>query len=402
MRPKLRTLASIIGLLVVACGGAQRAEPSSPQALVAVDDPRLERDPGLRDNLETSLHTYFRFINVPFSRAVCEIYDEELRAMPMVNLHGDAHLEQYAVTSTSRGLTDFDDASTGPAVLDLLRFGVSLELTCEQRGWKGHTAQLFAEFLRGYEAALKDPNIEAPEPAYVARARAAFGDDRVKFLKYAEGLMKPLREPSRAQFERGYENFLELMRETRPDLSPQFFFVKKMGRLELGVGSRLDTKLLLRIEGPSPDPSDDIILEAKEVRDISGIPCVQAPVGTGAFRVLLGEARIGRIQRDVLAHVPRQVTEAADDPPFWVQSWEVDYVELDTKTVQSPAELKEIAFDVGVQLGIGHTTGIASPFDDQLRHAQRVMLERNRWRFRKSVEELAERARDGWKLFKQQ
>jgi Ser/Thr protein kinase RdoA (MazF antagonist) len=42
-----------------------------------------------------------------------------------VNLHGDAHLEQFAVTDASFGLIDFDDAVGGPAVIDLLRFGVS-------------------------------------------------------------------------------------------------------------------------------------------------------------------------------------------------------------------------------------------------------------------------------------
>ena len=43
--------------------------------------------------------------------------------MPTVTLHGDPHLEQYAVTDAGRGLTDFDDASKGPAILDLVRFG---------------------------------------------------------------------------------------------------------------------------------------------------------------------------------------------------------------------------------------------------------------------------------------
>ena len=32
-------------------------------------------------------------------------------------------------------MTDFDDSSAGPAVLDMVRFGVSVRLACEERGW---------------------------------------------------------------------------------------------------------------------------------------------------------------------------------------------------------------------------------------------------------------------------
>ena len=38
--------------------------------------------------------------------------------VPLFNLHGDAHLEQYAITDLGRGLTDFDDSSRGPAIVE--------------------------------------------------------------------------------------------------------------------------------------------------------------------------------------------------------------------------------------------------------------------------------------------
>jgi uncharacterized protein (DUF2252 family) len=53
--------------------------------------------------------------------------------MPTARLHGDAHVEQYAVSATSRGIDDFDDSSTGPAVVDIVRFLGSLELTARAR-----------------------------------------------------------------------------------------------------------------------------------------------------------------------------------------------------------------------------------------------------------------------------
>jgi hypothetical protein len=40
---------------------------------------------------------------------------------------------------------------------------------------------------------------------------------------------------------------------------------------------------------------------------------------------------------------------------FWVHAWTDNYQELDIlKTLRSPQDLREVAYDVGVQLGRGH------------------------------------------------
>ena len=43
---------------------------------------------------------------------------------------------------------DFDDATAGPAVIDLVRFGVSLNLAAKSRGWSAEAA--VDSFLAGY------------------------------------------------------------------------------------------------------------------------------------------------------------------------------------------------------------------------------------------------------------
>src|SRR5690606_31516092 len=100
---------------------------------------------------------------------------------------GDAHLEQFAATDTSFGLIDFDDAVGGPPVIDLLRFGVSLQIAANERDWAAEEAldRLFA----GYQAALEDPATEAPLPAFVHRARQSFPRDPDAFLTNCDALM---------------------------------------------------------------------------------------------------------------------------------------------------------------------------------------------------------------------
>ena len=74
-----------------------------------------------------------------------------------MRLHGDAHVEQYAVTDDSRGLDDFDDSALGPAVVDIVRFLGSLDLVARQKGWLDQRDAFVDAFFRGYERALQSP-----------------------------------------------------------------------------------------------------------------------------------------------------------------------------------------------------------------------------------------------------
>ena len=118
-----------------------------------------------------------------------------------------------------------------------------------------------------------------------------------------------------------------------------------------------------------------MILEAKQVRDISDIRCVYGTSGGGAFRILTSQSRIGEMPHRFLAQVPPDPS-APDAPMFWVHEWVANYHELRVATsLESPEELAGVARDVGIQLGRGHTRAIASPLDSQLRRAQLTLLD---------------------------
>src|SRR3990172_1284671 len=73
----------------------------------------FSNNPELLERIKGSPHGYFRFINIEFSKEICRRFQNRLPGTPSFNLHGDAHIEQYAITDLGRGLTDFDDSSTG-------------------------------------------------------------------------------------------------------------------------------------------------------------------------------------------------------------------------------------------------------------------------------------------------
>jgi uncharacterized protein (DUF2252 family) len=201
---------------------------------------------------------------------VCAWFHDAGGSFPDVNLHGDAHLEQYAVTSLGRGLTDFDESARGPSFIDLVRFGVSLELAAREKDWPGEGRRAFGAFLGGYREALKNPDINSPSPAVVTRARGAFARDHRLALRRAEAMIDANPVPA-SEIEADSWDYVTQMLADRAGMPASFFRVKKAGRPTLGIGSALDEKYLLRIEGWSKEADDDQILEAKLVRPLADV-----------------------------------------------------------------------------------------------------------------------------------
>lgn len=352
-------------------------------------------NPDLLDRILSSPHGYFRFINIRFSEEVCQRFRDIIQVAPSLNLHGDAHIEQYAVTDLGRGLTDFDDSSTGPGIIDLMRFGVSLRLTCRARGWQDRSDALFQEFLRGYSDALRQPDIEAPKPKVASRIRSKFKSDRKSYFEWIDSIMQPLPEADQDSLLEAIKPYVETMLLQDPKLNSAFFTVVKFGYVRLGIGSALDIKYLIRVRGETDDFADDVVLEAKQVRDLSGIDCISSGQRIDPFRILLGQARISYQPFKYLGYFKFR------DHSFWVHAWVENYKEVTIgKTFQSIAELARVAYDVGVQLGKGHVRHIGAPLDLQLRLEELRLITRRQEEIKQGCVELESLTLDAWAKFK--
>ncbi|MET0552025.1 MAG: DUF2252 family protein [Vicinamibacteria bacterium] len=335
-------------LTVALAAGSAAATSVDPAALVIPGDaPELAANPALRGRLAGSAHAYFRGIGARFTGLVCERFAREAAAFPPVTLHGDAHLEQYAVTGHGRGLADFDDATTGSALVDLARFATSVELAVRDRGFPDDGSAL-AAFVRGYAQALKQPRSVGPEPPVARELRRPFDGDRRASLARAESLMKPLppgTEPPPGKLERASALLADAAR-----LPASFFRIKKLGSLTIGIGSAADERYLMRIEGPSRADADDVMLELKEVRRLPELGCLHAE--PGGTRILVAQARLAY---EAFSYVGTLALDSPAGPRhYWFHAWPDDYAELRIAALGTPQELADIAFDVGVQLGRGH------------------------------------------------
>src|SRR5262245_47532044 len=126
--------------------------------------------PELLELLRTNPYAFFRIVNRTWASRVCEAFGNR-QAVVRVRLHGDAHVEQYAITDTAFGLDDFDDTAEGPATIDLVRFIGSIIIATHERGWDDQAAGITDQFLRGYQLGLNDPSFVPDVRAFVQRLR---------------------------------------------------------------------------------------------------------------------------------------------------------------------------------------------------------------------------------------
>ena len=347
----------------------------------------------LIDRLRADPFTYFRFINRAWTERVCEAF-ADLTSPTIVRLHGDAHVEQFALTQDAWGLDDFDDSTRGPAFIDIVRFLGSLDLASRQRGWSRDRDRLWTRFFEGYRLGLSDPDSRPRDPAIVGRLRRQAPMTRAAYLEWGGQQMQPLDEARATAVVSGMESFEQLMRAERPELAPGYFAVKRAGWLRTGVGSATVRKILMRVAGPTADPDDDVLLEGKEVVSLEGVRCLETPTTPPATRVIAGARQLGRLKHDILAVAPALLRPAAADRSetyldWWISSWELTYREVRLNDLRSADDLADVAFVSGWQLGVGKLPAVRS--QELISYA---MLES---RLRKETSLIVEELIAGWR-----
>jgi uncharacterized protein (DUF2252 family) len=350
----------------------------------------------MQERLRQDPFVYFRFLNTEWAAAVCDAFRGDLPSLPAAILHGDAHLEQYSLPASARGLDDFDDASHGPSVIDLARFVGSLDLVARGRGWTAARDRVYDRFFDGYARSLADPAYEPPEPAVVARLRARPRKTRAEFLAWGDSLMRDATPQQRENAVRSLALIEEFVRNLRPEIPAGWFGLKRIGTLQMGVGSALVRKVLARLEGPTPAPEDDVLLEAKQLSQLEGVSCVQVPLSGEAFRVIAAAEQIGRIRHGILLVAPRREDQGAEVRDWWVRSWDESYQEITAADLASADELAEVAHDAGAQLGATNLRQSIPALEAQLRQAERTAVKRLEPRIRATACRLVDELLARW------
>ncbi|MEO7094998.1 MAG: DUF2252 family protein [Polyangiales bacterium] len=346
--------------------------------------------PELLQRLAANRMRFFRMLAEWFEQRTCAAFHDVRSDLPTTAVQGDAHIEQFVVTHTTFGLEDFDRAGYGPAVIDLVRYSASLHIACRDVTWPCDANKAVAEFLDAYRAAL----LVAPpvlEPAVVARLRAK-APTTLDWLERVDRLMHPM--PSAVA--RDVVSSWQAFANGHPEWPEGASRIVRMGALHLGVGSALERKFLLRIEGPTEQPDDDVVIEAREGSPPSPVKCVKRGGGSELLALLFMQV-IGRRLPDV--HGLTMMFGL--NRTFWLQSWDPGYVELSVRDIANQTELGELAVDAAAQLASAARTpgldrkGRRPKVADQIR-----AFDRTRARIVTLAFELADESDTLWKRFR--
>jgi hypothetical protein len=396
IRPAIRLLAAISLVLVAASTSAQiRPEPDAINLASREVIDRLRTDPIV----------FFRFVNRSWIARVCDVFADDIHDLPIVRLHGDAHVEQFTVTTQAWGLDDFDDSLEGPALVDIVRFLGSIDLVARQRGWIVERDSLFDRFFLGYRKGLRQPDFRPPRPLVVDRLRVGMQRSRPQFLNWGEALMEPMADGPMKAVVRGMEAIARVVYAERPDLPPSYFTVLAAGWLRMGIGSATAPKILVRIQGASAAPDDDELIEAKQVQSLEGLRCLQHPESSeAAHRVILGALQLGRLRHNILVAgpplmIPEVAAEGQELRRWWIRSWDPSYRELRIDDLRSPRELTQIAYDVGVQLGAGSLKEVSGFERNSERRRALASLARLERPVRNKTSDLVTELIAGWSEF---
>jgi hypothetical protein len=253
---------------------------------------------------------------------------------------------------------------------------------------------LWDRFFEGYYRGLSESDYRPPEPDLVRQLRPQVPVTRAVFLAWGEQQMQPLDEAQMRSLVEGMGALERLVRLERADLAPGYFAVIRAGWLNIGVGSAATRKALVRLQGPTSSPDDDVLIEAKEVANLEGLVCLEAPTTSPAARVIDGTRQLGRLKHDILAIGHTRSIPSIDDRvepwlEWWVSSWEPSYREIRLSDFRSVADLADIVYDSGVQLGANKLVSVRTQTLSSARELE--------GRLRKETLKIVEELLAGWR-----
>ena len=398
----------LAGMLMAALAGSvclaassQDGLPPSPfgeRVSLHLDRGALRAQPGgaaLVDKVDGSAFLYFRLLARQFAARACYAFRDLRARLPFVAVHGDAHIEQFVVTEDWFGLTDFDRAGFGPAVVDLVRYAASIHLACREAAWPCDADQAVSAYIKAYGAALDHP-VARVEPAVVRRVRAP--QDRQRWFEWAEGLMQPLSIDEQRLLAAGWARFLALMDATSPNRPESFYRIVSAGVVRIGVGSGLEPKTLIRIAGPTDQPGDDLILEGRITTPPDPRDCISRPSTGGSLHALMFTALLSQRLPEVFGFFPRE--GARNEEEIWIQSWDPGHRELSLADLRSQTDLNELATDAATQLAGHFWTNFPEQLRGHQRFAQLRALELTDQRARTLAGQLARETVSEWERFR--
>lgn len=349
-----------------------------------LDAPLRQRAPDLLrlkyERMAADPFGFFRGSDGLFYRDLARTEGDAATRGPRTVLNGDLHLGNFGTMVQRDGhvsytLNDFDEAFTGPAMLDLKRMAASLAVLGDQRGFSRHqTSQLITKFSEGYHDGLlsleKHPHHPKkaipPKPDAI---RSLLEDSRsrdeekwlAKLAPEGSGGRRFARtelvtDVSPAQAKAAKEAFGRFRTDLPSEQAHQLaaFEVKDVAAVAAGTGSLGRSRFRLLLEAPGQQAQ---VFEMKEEipSAVAQIMGGKNPFGTEARRNLtVSEAMDGPL--DALRGEVRAPRLGAASDSFVVSRRVASKDTLEVDEL-SAGDLEDVMAYYGAKVAVGHAGG---------------------------------------------
>jgi hypothetical protein len=197
---------------------------------------------------------------------------------------------------------------------------------------------------------------------------------------------------------RRWPGFVAQQQLISAERSREFYELVRVGSLQLGVGSALQTKLLFRVRGESDAPIDDVILEARSTRSPLLETGVWSPHHGGSLHTLYMTFLLGPRMPELFGTA--DLNDDPSVPEFWLQSWEPGYTEVSISAIESQVDLEELAVDAARQLAGHFWIRFPTPLRPTQRYNQLHAFDLTEKRARDLARALADETLASWQQFK--
>ncbi len=310
-------------------------------------------------NIQRGYFFYFRTMCLRMQARFVELIDVE--KMPKVFLHGNPHIENFAIVKQGAGMVDFDRSRLGPYAWDLVRFLCSLSLKRKKKDESFLSSRVLQYFLEGYKHGLRaDSNSYKSLADFLNLKKVNWDISTAEYLKKDDKWAKKLRQNPIDVNDNWLNNLLKCYLESRNESHLlNDYQIEEAGH---ALGSLGNQRALLVLMPKNPDSQlDKILLDLKTVYQDNDNDYFKNPVVHHGERMILASDLYAPNLEENMGFFTYQNQE------YWGRK--VPTVAIKIKGYLAEIRQIDVAYCVGMQLGRGHRLSIRDAnIEDILTH----------------------------------
>ncbi len=294
---------------------------------------------------DRGMFLFFRHKCLRMQKHFRKLFDHS--KLPTVFVHGNPHTENYVITDTGAGMSDFDRSRMGPYAWDIVRFLCSLSLKREEKKALFLPNTVMEYFLEGYMRSFQAPDIPfkaVSKTADKAEYRVWF-DSVHDYLKSNGKWAKQMRKSPVDPDNKTVLSIFEAYIKSRGDEE----LLKKYRITEAGKGTGTfgNHRFLVALEPrKSHGEEDKLLIELKKVYQDADNKYYYNPYHHHGLRMIEASNLYAPELEERLGYATHEGEE------YWGRA--IPHKNAKIKDLLTEFEQVDIAYSVATQLGRAH------------------------------------------------